>query len=71
MPQTLELSINGEKKSLELPELTVKYLLANLGYADVPVAIAVNNEFVPRTQFERYPVRDGQRIDILMPMQGG
>lgn len=71
MPHELQLSINGEKKSVSLEQLTIQKLLCDLGYDAVPVAIAVNDEFVPKTQFERYPIRDGQRIDILMPMQGG
>ena len=44
---------------------------AALDYADAIVATALNGEFVPARKREATPVRDGDRIEILAPRQGG
>jgi sulfur carrier protein len=46
-------------------------VLAQLGYGQSPVATALNGEFVPVRARERASVRDGDRIEVLAPMQGG
>ena len=35
------------------------------------VAVAVDAEVVPRTQWERHTLRDGARIEVLRAIQGG
>ena len=34
-------------------------------------AIAVNDEFVPRSEYHSTLLNDGDRIELLVPMQGG
>lgn len=46
-------------------------LLAALDYGDMIVATAVNGEFVPAEERARTEIRDGDRVEILAPMQGG
>lgn len=36
-----------------------------------PFAAAVNETFVPKSQYGDTPLKDGDRIDIVNPMQGG
>ena len=45
--------------------------MRTLGYSDAIVATALNGEFVPARKREATPVRDGDRIEILAPRQGG
>ncbi|MCW8418028.1 sulfur carrier protein ThiS [Fluoribacter dumoffii] len=35
------------------------------------VAIAINNEFVPKFMYANTILREGDRIDLIVPMQGG
>lgn len=45
--------------------------LAELGYQATVVATAVNGEFVPTAQRAARPLADGDRLEVLAPMQGG
>lgn len=45
--------------------------LQELGYAGATVATALNGEFVPKSMRAEVEVREGDRIDVLAPMQGG
>ncbi len=36
-----------------------------------PFAVAVNNCFIAKTEYERTRLQDGDRIDLVAPMQGG
>ena len=35
------------------------------------VAVAVDDEVVPRGEWERTELRDGQRVEVLQAVQGG
>jgi sulfur carrier protein len=35
------------------------------------IAVAVDGEVVPRGEWERFELRDGQRIEVLQAVQGG
>ncbi|HET7757467.1 MAG TPA: sulfur carrier protein ThiS [Steroidobacteraceae bacterium] len=45
--------------------------LEELGYGGRVVATALNGEFVSREARERTPLREGDRLEVLAPMQGG
>ena len=45
--------------------------LQELGYADSVVATAVNGEFVPVNKRPGARLADGDRLEVLAPMQGG
>jgi len=61
--------VNGEPQQIRAQ--TVAEALRALDYADVIVATALNGEFVPARKREATPVRDGDRIEIVAPRQGG
>jgi sulfur carrier protein len=63
------LIVNGEPQ--QILARTVAEALRALDYADVIVATALNGEFVPARKRESMPVRDGDRIEIVAPRQGG
>jgi len=46
-------------------------VLEQLGYGHLQVATAVNGEFVPACSRAAVWVREGDRIEVLAPMQGG
>jgi sulfur carrier protein len=65
----MRLVVNGE--SQELPAATLADALQSLDFAEAKVATALNGEFVPARARASTPVKDGDRIEILAPRQGG
>ncbi len=61
--------LNGEK--VETQSALLNEVLAELGYGDAKVATAINEEFVPETMRGDVVLSDGDRLEILAPMQGG
>lgn len=51
--------------------LTLAAVLERLGYGGSLVATALNGEFVPVRARGGVSVRDGDRVEVLAPMQGG
>jgi sulfur carrier protein len=45
--------------------------LEELGYGGSTVATALNGEFVPASSRSAAPLGEGDRLEILAPMQGG
>jgi sulfur carrier protein len=65
----MKLVVNGVEQ--EVIAATLAAALAALDYGEAKVATALNGEFVPARAREATPVRDGDRIEILAPRQGG
>lgn len=65
----MRLVVNGEAREVEAASLAA--LLKALDYGEAKVATALNGEFVPARLRETKPVKDGDRIEILAPRQGG
>ena len=61
--------VNGE--TMETKAQTVAELLDELGYEDIPVATARNMMVVRKRERAATKLNDGDRIEILVPMQGG
>ena len=54
-----------------IPAATLADALASLDLNDAKVATALNGEFVPARAREATSLKDGDRIEILAPRQGG
>jgi sulfur carrier protein len=65
------ITLNGEPR--ERAGATIVELLADLGVETRArgVAVAVNGEIVPRTEWTHHRVDDGDRVEALSAMQGG
>ncbi len=50
---------------------TLAQVLPELGYNSPAIATAVNGTFIPRTARDITILQDGDRLEILAPMQGG
>ncbi len=50
---------------------TVRDLLLSLGRSEEGIAVAVNLEIVPRTQFARQELRSEDRVDLVTAVGGG
>jgi sulfur carrier protein len=65
----MTLLLNGEPR--EVAATTLEQALAELGYAGKVVATAVNGDFVPARKRETVMLMEGDRIEVVAPMQGG
>ncbi|HKQ82322.1 MAG TPA: sulfur carrier protein ThiS [Steroidobacteraceae bacterium] len=61
--------VNGEAR--EVSAATLEAALLELGYREAVVATAVNGEFVAANARSNASLADGDRLEILAPMQGG
>ena len=66
----MTISVNGELKTFETQTLTVQKLLEEMNFA-TGIAVALNEEFVLKTTYSKTNINDGDRLDILSPVQGG
>ena len=66
----MTISVNGELKILEEKTLTIQKLLEEMSFGS-GIAVALNEEFVLRTTYNETNINDGDRLDILSPVQGG
>lgn len=65
----MRIIVNGQ--SLEVTAKLLDAALGELGYGDARVATALNGEFVPKPARASTSLGDGDRLEILAPMQGG
>jgi sulfur carrier protein len=66
----MEVIINGE--SQELPEaISASELIDQLGLSTKRLAVEVNLEIVPRSQFDSHRFKPGDRIEIVHAIGGG
>jgi sulfur carrier protein len=65
----MRISVNGEGR--EVAAATLGRLLDELGYADQPVATALNQQFVRAADRSETPLCDGDAVEIVSPRQGG
>ena len=71
VPTVVEIVVNGELR--QIAAANVRTLLGALGYdaAGRGLAVARNDEIVPRGEWETTPVAPGDRIEIVGAVQGG
>jgi sulfur carrier protein len=55
----------------EVASANLQKVLDELGYQNRTFATAVNACFVPQTARVRTDLKDGDRLEIVAPMQGG
>ncbi len=65
----MTLLLNGEPR--EVAATTLDQALAELGYAGKVVATAVNGDFVAVRNRDGVTLNDGDRVEVVAPMQGG
>jgi sulfur carrier protein len=65
----IDVNINGASQKLAATNLFDA--LIELGFVDATVATALNEEFVPTTRRKTCTLSNGDRLEILAPMQGG
>ena len=65
----MRISVNGQH--VEVGSANLSEALSELGYTDDCVATAVNERFVPSSERAEVRLKNGDRVEVLAPMQGG
>ena len=66
----MQVRINGQFRQLNGPT-SIETLLEELGYSNHFVAVALNQQCIPKQQFQDKLVTDQDEVEILAPMAGG
>ncbi len=64
--------VNGEEREIE-GEITVMELLdlMDVKFREVGLAVAINEEVVPKSEYGTRKVREGDRVEIVQLVGGG
>lgn len=65
----MRLEVNGEPR--EVTALTLEDALGELGWGEARVATALNGRFVAKGARPQTDLTEGDRLEVLSPMQGG
>ncbi|WKE65715.1 sulfur carrier protein ThiS [Gallaecimonas kandeliae] len=65
----MDIEINGKQRTLAAGT-SLQAALDEI-QARPPFAVAVNGRFVPRSQYDATPLKEGDSIEVLSPMEGG
>jgi sulfur carrier protein len=68
--QLMQIIVNGTPT--DVPErLSMSGLIEQLGLSDRRLAVEVNRELVPRSQFPEHELRTGDSVEIIHAVGGG
>ena len=65
----MRIEVNGTPR--DIAAATVADALSELGWGEARVATALNSDFLPAASRPTQALRDGDRLEVLAPMQGG
>jgi sulfur carrier protein len=63
--------INGEQRELDGVTSVADVVRSLVEQAERGVAVALDGDVVPRSAWESTMLRDGARLEVLRPVQGG
>jgi sulfur carrier protein len=66
----MRLTVNGNERDVEAG-VTVAALLATLALRREGVAVALNDDVVPRAEHTTRTLNDGDRLEIIVAVAGG
>ncbi|WP_323843783.1 sulfur carrier protein ThiS [Microbulbifer magnicolonia] len=66
----MQILVNGRFQTIECPT-DLGSLLRKLGYSGDTFAVALNGDFVARTDYLHTEIGDGDTLDVVAPVVGG
>lgn len=69
-PLPMNVEINGINHTLEA-DISLQQLVSDMDLGNKRLAIEVNREIVPRSQYPRHIINDGDKIEIVQAIGGG
>lgn len=67
----MRIQINGEPREFQQRSLSLEALLDTLSLPPQRIAVELNKTMVPRSQWEKTPLKDGDQIEIVHFVGGG
>lgn len=67
----IALTINGNSRSFDAPQLNVAELVERMGLQGKRIAIERNGEIVPRAAYAETPLQAGDKLEIVGAVGGG
>lgn len=67
----MQLTINGKSRSFEADSFNVSHLVQSLELTGKRLAIELNGEIIPRSQFENTKLANGDKLEIVGAVGGG
>jgi sulfur carrier protein len=67
----VRIELNGRDVEVEARATVADAVTASGASERRGVAVAVEGEVVPRSEWEATPLREGQQVDVLQAVQGG
>jgi sulfur carrier protein len=61
--------VNGQNKNIS--KINLSMVLVELGYKQMKLATALNGDFISVEQRDNTELKDGDKLEILSPQQGG
>ena len=65
----MNIIVNGQKLNISKTNLSI--ILVELGYKQMKLATALNGDFISVEQRDNTELKDGDKLEILSPQQGG
>ena len=66
----ISIELNGQRKDLK-QALTINELLQESDISVKSIAVAINSEIVPRSEFEKIRVRNRDQVEVIHAVGGG
>jgi len=66
----ISIQLNGQDKTLPA-QITLTELLRELAISNQSIAVALNEEIIPRSEFSKVFLQNQDRIEIIQPIGGG
>ena len=67
----MKISINGKMQSFDKEVLTFENLIKEINLEGRRFAIERNGEIIPKSQFNKYILNDGDKLEIIGAVGGG
>lgn len=70
-PKELSTGISTESSTESSTEISLTHAIAVWEYTETNFAVAVNQQFVPHSKYDKTVLNDGDHIEVIAPIQGG
>jgi len=70
MSQSMHITLNGESRTLK-GAINLKQLVSELGLDNKRLAIEVNQEIVPRSEYAKHLLQEADQVEIVHAIGGG
>lgn len=68
----MQIILNGQAFTLKAENSSLQAMLQESGYQDASfIAVAVNQVFISRSQYQEFWLKEGMEVEVVSPMEGG